>query len=77
MALSDYYDFGPLMAQLQQGGAGMSGGMGTPQNSWNGTQFQMPQVQQPGPYTQLPPGAGTAMEGKVPNLFGALSRGFG
>lgn len=66
MALSDYYDFGPLMAQLQQGGQGMSGGMGTPMNSWNGGQFVMPQVAPPAPIPQLAPYAGTAMDQAAP-----------
>lgn len=82
MALSDYYDFGPLMAQLQQGGQGMSGGQNVPQNSWNGGQFVMPPVQTPGPYTQLAPYKGTAMEQKpapaparAGGLFGSLVNG--
>ena len=80
MALSDYYDFGPLMAQLQQGGQGMSGGQNIPQNSWNGGQFVMPPVQQQPPRPQLPPFAGTAMEQQAPpaqagGLFGSLGNG--
>lgn len=76
MAISDFYDFGPLMAQLQQGGQGMSGGMGTPQNTWNGTQFQMPTVTPPGPYQQIAPYKGTAMApgGTQQGVFGG---GFG
>lgn len=76
MALSDFYDFGPLMAQLRQGGQGMSGVMGTPQNSWSGSQFVMPQVAQPGPYTQLAPYKGTAMapgnQAPQQGLFGSM-----
>ena len=78
MALGDYYDFGPLMAQLQQGGQGMSGGQNVPQNSWNGGQFVMPPIQQQPPRPQLAPFAGTAMGQQAPQaggLFGILGNG--
>jgi hypothetical protein len=78
MAISDFYDFGPLMAQLQQGGQGMSGGMGTPQNTWNGTQFQMPTVAPQAPFQPLDPYKGTAMapggtQQAGGGLFGSLA----
>lgn len=62
MALSDFYDFAPLMAQLQQQAGGMSGGMGVPQNTWQGTQFVMPPVTPPTPIRPLPPYQGTAAQ---------------
>lgn len=79
MALSDFYDFAPLIAQMRQGGQGMTGGMGTPQNAWAGQQFVMPPVTGPAQRPQLPPYAGTAMAqpgAPAPgNLFGALAGG--
>ena len=75
MALSDFYDFAPLIAQLQQGG--MTGGMGTPQNAWAGQQFVMPQIAGPAQRSQIPPYAGTALgQPGAPapgNLFGVLA----
>lgn len=60
MALSDFYDFAPLLAQMQ--GGGMSGGMGVPQNMWQGGQFVMPPVAPPAMPQQLAPYKGTAMQ---------------